>query len=87
LDAETFDRTIDVNVKGTANTMRAFLPSMLEQKRGLVVTISSGQYEIDDATCWASFAIQLVVIVCQAWVDQLTRLFPPILHQSLQLKP
>jgi NAD(P)-dependent dehydrogenase (short-subunit alcohol dehydrogenase family) len=37
-----FDRLIDVNIKGTANVLRSFLPAMIAQGRGVVVDFSSG---------------------------------------------
>lgn len=37
-----FDRVIDVNIKGVANVIRAFLPAMLERGTGVVVNMSSG---------------------------------------------
>lgn len=37
-----FDRLIDVNLKGTANVLRQFLPAMLARDRGIVVNFSSG---------------------------------------------
>jgi NAD(P)-dependent dehydrogenase (short-subunit alcohol dehydrogenase family) len=37
-----FDRLIDVNLKGTANVLRSFLPAMIAQGRGVVVNFSSG---------------------------------------------
>ncbi len=42
LDAEQFDRQLDVNVKGTANVLRAVLPGMIQQGRGTVVVFTSG---------------------------------------------
>lgn len=39
---EQFDDLIDVNVKGTANVIRHFLPSMIERRSGVVVNFSSG---------------------------------------------
>jgi NAD(P)-dependent dehydrogenase (short-subunit alcohol dehydrogenase family) len=39
---EDFDRVIDVNVKGVANVLRAFLPAMVTRQRGVVVNFSSG---------------------------------------------
>ncbi|MEM9543532.1 MAG: SDR family oxidoreductase [Cyanobacteria bacterium P01_E01_bin.42] len=37
-----FSQLIDVNIKGTANTIRAFLPSMIAKKSGIIVNFSSG---------------------------------------------
>ncbi len=39
---EMFDLVIDVNVKGVANVLRAFLPAMIQQSKGVVINISSG---------------------------------------------
>jgi NAD(P)-dependent dehydrogenase (short-subunit alcohol dehydrogenase family) len=39
---EEVSRVIDVNLKGTVHVIRAFLPSMLERGRGVVVNFSSG---------------------------------------------
>jgi len=40
--AAEFDALIDINVKGTANVIRHFLPAMLEAGRGVIVNFSSG---------------------------------------------
>lgn len=40
--ADEFDRLIDVNVKGVANVLRAFLPAMVAREAGVVVNFSSG---------------------------------------------
>jgi NAD(P)-dependent dehydrogenase (short-subunit alcohol dehydrogenase family) len=40
--ADEFDRLIDVNVKGVANVVRAFVPAMAARKAGVVVNLSSG---------------------------------------------
>ncbi|ATC62508.1 oxidoreductase [Nibricoccus aquaticus] len=40
--ADKFSRLIDVNVKGVANMVRAFVPAMIEAKRGVIVNFSSG---------------------------------------------
>lgn len=37
-----FDAVIDVNIKGTANVIRAFVPAMIQQQRGIIVNFSSG---------------------------------------------
>ena len=39
---QDFDRVIDVNIKGTANVIRSFLPHMLNRKEGLIVNLTSG---------------------------------------------
>ncbi len=40
--AEDFDQVIDVNLKGVANVIRAFVPAMIAQKTGVIVNLSSG---------------------------------------------
>jgi NAD(P)-dependent dehydrogenase (short-subunit alcohol dehydrogenase family) len=40
--AEEFSRVIDINIKGTANTIRHFLPAMIERGSGVIVNFSSG---------------------------------------------
>jgi NAD(P)-dependent dehydrogenase (short-subunit alcohol dehydrogenase family) len=40
--AGEFDHLIDVNVKGVANVIRAFVPAMVARKSGVVVNLSSG---------------------------------------------
>lgn len=42
IPATDFDRVIDVNVKGVANAVRAFVPAMVERKVGVIVNLSSG---------------------------------------------
>lgn len=42
LTAEEFDSVIDVNLKGIANTIRHFVPAMIDGGRGVVVNFSSG---------------------------------------------
>lgn len=37
-----FDNVIDVNIKGTANVLRHFLPAMIHRGSGVVVNVSSG---------------------------------------------
>ena len=39
---EEFDRVVDVNIKGTANVLRHFVPAMVTRKRGVIVNFSSG---------------------------------------------
>ena len=40
--AREFDDVIDVNIKGTANVIRSFLPNMIKKHHGIVVNFSSG---------------------------------------------
>jgi NAD(P)-dependent dehydrogenase (short-subunit alcohol dehydrogenase family) len=40
--AEQFDALIDVNVKGVANVIRAFVPAMVARGAGVIVNLSSG---------------------------------------------
>jgi NAD(P)-dependent dehydrogenase (short-subunit alcohol dehydrogenase family) len=42
VSAEEFGRVLDINVDGTANVIRAFLPAMIERGRGVIVNMSSG---------------------------------------------
>ena len=42
IPADEFDRVIDIDVKGTANVLRHFLPAMIRSGRGVVVNFSSG---------------------------------------------
>lgn len=42
ISAADFDLIVDVNIKGIANTIRHFLPAMLERQSGVVVNFSSG---------------------------------------------
>ncbi len=39
---EDFSNVIDVNIKGTMNVIRHFLPNMIKKHRGLIVNFSSG---------------------------------------------
>jgi len=40
--AAEFSKLIDVNIKGVVNVIRAFVPAMVEAKRGVIVNLSSG---------------------------------------------
>jgi NAD(P)-dependent dehydrogenase (short-subunit alcohol dehydrogenase family) len=42
IGAEELSRLIDVNVKGVANVVRAFVPAMIERGSGVIVNFSSG---------------------------------------------
>lgn len=42
IHAEEFDKVIDVNIKGTMNVIRHFVPDMIKAGKGVVVNFSSG---------------------------------------------
>lgn len=42
LSADEFDTVIDVNIKGTANVLRHFVPPMIARGKGVIVNFSSG---------------------------------------------
>ncbi|WP_010583909.1 SDR family oxidoreductase [Schlesneria paludicola] len=42
ISAQEFQQVIDVNIAGTANVIRHFLPSMIDRNRGTIVNFSSG---------------------------------------------
>ena len=60
--AEEFDALVDVNVKGVANTLRHFVPAMIERGRGVIVNLSSGWGRSVDAEvapyCTTKWAIE-----------------------------
>ncbi|OAM87389.1 oxidoreductase [Termitidicoccus mucosus] len=60
--AEKFSRLIDVNIKGTANVIRAFAPAMVKAGRGVIVNYSSGWGRSVDAKvapyCASKWAIE-----------------------------
>ena len=62
VDAREFDRVIHVNVSGTANVVRHFLPSMIRRRTGVVVNFSSGWGRSVDAEvapyCASKWAIE-----------------------------
>jgi len=42
IPADEFDRVIDINIKGVANVIRAFVPAMVQRRQGVIVNVSSG---------------------------------------------
>lgn len=40
--ADKFSKLVDVNIKGVANVIRAFVPAMVKAKKGVIVNFSSG---------------------------------------------
>ena len=41
IEGSTFDRIIDVNVKGVANVIRHFAPPMVQQNKGVIINFSA----------------------------------------------
>jgi NAD(P)-dependent dehydrogenase (short-subunit alcohol dehydrogenase family) len=60
--APEFSNVIDVNIKGTANVIRHFVPAMIRQGRGVIVNFSSGWGRSTDAEvapyCATKWAIE-----------------------------
>lgn len=42
ISADEFSRLVNVNITGVANVVRAFVPAMVERKKGVIVNFSSG---------------------------------------------
>jgi len=49
IEAAEFDRIVDVNLRGVANVIRHFVPSMVTEGRGVIVNMSSGWGRVVDA--------------------------------------
>jgi NAD(P)-dependent dehydrogenase (short-subunit alcohol dehydrogenase family) len=62
ITAREFSQVIDVNVKGFANIIRHFAPSMVKERRGVIVNFSSGWGRSTDAEvapyCASKWAIE-----------------------------
>lgn len=62
ISAAEFAAVMDVNVKGVANVIRAFVPSMVKAGRGVIVNLSSGWGRSVDANvapyCASKWAIE-----------------------------
>lgn len=62
ISAEQLDAVIDINVKGTFHVLRAFLPKMIQLRRGVIVTLSSGAGRFGIPTlsgyCASKFAVE-----------------------------
>ena len=52
----TWERVIDVNVNGLFYTTRAFLPSMIDQKSGSIINVTSSVGKIGKAR-WGAYAV------------------------------
>ena len=53
-DPETWGKTIDVNLKGVFNGMRAAMPDMIKRGKGTIITISSGAAH-GPVEAWSSY--------------------------------
>ena len=62
VSADEFSRVMDINVKGTVNVLRHFIPSLLNANAGVVVNFSSGWGRSTDADvapyCASKWAIE-----------------------------
>ena len=62
INEREFSQVLDVNVKGTANTIRYFAPAMVKRKSGVIVNLSSGWGRSADAEvapyCASKWAIE-----------------------------
>jgi NAD(P)-dependent dehydrogenase (short-subunit alcohol dehydrogenase family) len=62
INAQEFSQVIDVNLKGTANVIRHFVPAMVKNKSGVIVNFSSGWGRSTDAEvapyCATKWAIE-----------------------------
>jgi NAD(P)-dependent dehydrogenase (short-subunit alcohol dehydrogenase family) len=60
--AKEFSDVIDVNIKGTANVIRHFVPAMVKRGRGIIINFSSGWGRSTDAEvapyCATKWAIE-----------------------------
>lgn len=78
--AHDFARVVDVNVKGVANTIRHFVPAMIERGTGVIVNFSSG---------WGrSVAAEVAPYCASKWaVEGLTRALAEELPAGLAAVP
>ena len=62
ISADEFSAVIDINIKGVANVIRHFVPSMVRRGKGVIVNFSSGWGRSTDADvapyCATKFAIE-----------------------------
>ena len=47
VSAEEFSKVIDVNINGTVNVIRYFVPEMIRRGEGIIVNFSSGRWIMD----------------------------------------
>lgn len=87
---QEFDAVIDVNVKGVANTARAFVPRMIDARRGTFVALSSGWGRSTSAGvapyCASKFAVEgLIGALSQDLPDGVSAvaLSPGVVHTDM----
>ncbi len=80
VSAEDFSAVIDVNIKGPANLIRAFVPAMIRRGKGVIVNISSG---------WGHFTAPEVAPYCATKfaIEGLTRALAQELPAGLAAIP
>ena len=78
--ADEFDRLIDINIKGVANTIRHFVPAMTARKSGIIINFSSS---------WGRSAAPEVAPYCASkWaVEGLTRALAQELPRGMAAVP
>jgi NAD(P)-dependent dehydrogenase (short-subunit alcohol dehydrogenase family) len=78
--APEFGKLIDVNIKGVANVIRAFVPAMVAAKRGVIVNLSSG---------WGRSASPEVAAYCASkWaIEGLTKALAQELPEGMAAVP
>ena len=78
--AAEFASLIDVNIKGSANMLRHFVPAMIEQGRGVIINFSSG---------WGRTAAPAVAPYCATkWaIEGLTRALAQELPEGMAAIP
>ena len=59
ISAEQFDKVIDINIKGTVNCIRHFVPAMVKAKKGVIVNFTS--------TWGKSVAKEVAPYCCSKW--------------------
>jgi len=78
--ADEFDVVVDVNIKGTVNVIRHFVPAMIERGRGVIVNFSSG---------WGrSVAAEVAPYCASKWaIEGLTQALAEELPQGMAAVP
>lgn len=87
---DEFSRIIDVNIKGVTHVIRAFVPAMVERRRGVIINLSSGWGHITAPEvapyCATKFAIEgLTRALAQELPDGMAAipLSPGIIHTDM----